>query len=145
MICPPPSAPPGLTVDRDGVIKGSPMGETLREYYGGKDHSSLYNTMNHFFKMQVGHVLEWDTSGWGMSYTGKLTVLKVGKTYSDEKCFQYKSELQVTSYKQSVLEILAHEDYVGVACTSALLDKIRTLNLYLETPEDEVESSRRTK
>lgn len=129
MFCPP-TSPPETTMTDIKVIKDSPIGSLIPEYFGGEECMTFHNTMDHFFKMEVGKSLDWSTSGWGVGLGAKLVVLKLGVAPDDRHaCFQYKSELRV--YKET--KLIAKEDYTGAACTSDLLDQKNTLNLFVET------------
>lgn len=121
--CPPVGAP--SKYNDPMIIKDSPIGSSISDYYGGLQHSSFSNMVRHFLKIQVGSNITWGTSGRGRYVGGKLTVLKIG-TRSDnfDNCFKYQSALRVTDYDMNTKTntLIAKEDYTGAACTISGLD-----------------------
>jgi hypothetical protein len=130
--CPPQTPPsPKRDVQDNYVIRNSPIGSLLPDYFTFREMTTFYNTMNYFFKMEVGSMMDWSTSGWGVGLGAKLTVLKVGTTSDNQfGCFQYKSEIRV--YKDR--NLIGMEDYTGAACSFNQVNRgINSLSLYIET------------
>lgn len=120
----PPHAAPSAKYD-PLIIKGSPMGSTISDYYGGRQHSSFSDIVRLSLKMQVGSMIKWGTSGRGRYTGGTLVVLKIGtRTDNFDKCFQYQSTLSVTDYDWNTKTntLIAKEDYTGAACAISDLD-----------------------
>lgn len=121
--CPPQAAP---SAKHDPlIIKGSPMGSTISDYYGGRQHSSFSDIASISLKMQVGNKFKWGTSGRDRFAGGELTVLKIGtRTDNFDKCFKYQTALRVSDYDPNTKThtIIAQEDYTGAACAISDLD-----------------------
>jgi hypothetical protein len=120
--CPPPGPPAGKKFEL--IIKGSPIGSTVADYYGSAG-SSFNNTARYFLKMQVGNKITWDTSARGRFVGGELNVLKIGSRIDNfDNCFKYHSAIRITDFdfNTKIKTLIAKEDYDGAACAVSGLD-----------------------
>lgn len=139
--CPPPGPPAGKK--RESIIKGSPIGSTVSDYYRNAA-VSFDNTARYFLKMQVGNRITWGTSGRDRYVSGELNVLKIGTRVDNfDNCFKYQSAIRITDFdfKTQVKTLIAKEDYDGAACAISGLDPNPRMihdSLYYEVDAREV-------
>jgi hypothetical protein len=120
--CPPSGPSAGKNFEL--IIKDSPIGSTVSDYYGSAG-SSFNNTARYFLKMQIGNRITWDTSASGRFVGGELKVLKLGSRIDNfDNCFKYHSAIRITDFdfNTKTNTLIAKEDYDGAACAVSGLD-----------------------
>lgn len=137
----PPILPPSQIHGRL-IIKDSPIGLSLPDYYQHNELLALSETIRHFLKIQIGHNLKWGRSKSGRFTGGDFTILRIG-TRSDnfDNCFKYLSALRVSDFDSLTqkITVIAQENYTGAACAISGLDpRIINDQLYYEIEEKHI-------